>query len=327
MHAPHLVLDGMVAAARAVGADEAVVCVERNTPAVATALRRAIGERAGLGDGITLRVATTPARYVVGEETALVNWLNGGDAKPTFTPPRPFERGVARRPTLVDNVETLAHVALIDRFGAQWWRSAGTGADPGTMLVTINGVDRPGVYEVPLGSSLKSVLRNAGAHDVTGVLVGGYFGTWLTSRQAAMATLSADDLKAMGAGLGCGAIAVLHSGTCPLTELARVTRWLAAQSAGQCGVCVHGLPAIAGGVEHIADGRDRDGSAELAVRRWIDMVAGRGACKLPDGALRFVSSGFSVFAEHIAEHAARGPCAAAGGPAVLPVPRPEASFR
>jgi NADH:ubiquinone oxidoreductase subunit F (NADH-binding) len=327
VHAPHLVLDGMVAAARAVGADEAVVCVERNTPTVAQILRRAIGERGQLDDGITLRVATTPARYVVGEETALVNWLNGGDAKPTFTPPRPFERGVGRRPTLVDNVETLAHVALIERFGAPWWRKVGTTDDPGSMLVTLTGVDRPGVYEVPLGTPLKSVLRNAGAHDVTGVLVGGYFGTWLTARQAAMVTLSSADLKAMGAGLGCGAIAALHSDACPLVELARVTRWLASQSAGQCGVCVHGLPAIAGGVEHIANGRDRDGSAELAVRRWTEMVAGRGACKLPDGALRFVTSGFTVFAEHIAEHAARGPCAAAGRQPVLPVPRPEDSFR
>ena len=217
VHAPHLVLDGMVAAARAVGADEAVVCVERGTPTVAQILRRAIGERGHLDDGITLRVATTPARYVVGEETALVNWLNGGDAKPTFTPPRPFERGVGRRPTLVDNVETLAHVALIERFGARWWREVGTADDPGSMLVTLTGVDRPGVYEVPLGTVAQVGAPQRGrARRHAGVLVGGYFGTWLTARQAAMVTLSSADLKAMGAGLGCGAIAALHSDTCPL---------------------------------------------------------------------------------------------------------------
>jgi NADH:ubiquinone oxidoreductase subunit F (NADH-binding) len=327
VHAPHLVLDGIVAAARAVGADEGVVCVERTATPVVHALERAIAERRNQADGITLRVAPTPARYVVGEETALVNWLNGGDAKPTFTPPRPFERGVDRRPTLVDNVETLAHTALIARFGAQWWRSAGTETDPGTMLVTLSGVARPGVYEVPLGSALRYVLRNAGAHDVGGVLVGGYFGTWLTPRQAAMVSLSTDDLKAMGAGLGCGAIAVLSGDTCPLAELARVTQWLASQSAGQCGACAHGLPAIAGAVEHMANGSDRDAGAEAAARRWLDMVAGRGACKLPDGAVRFVSSGFTVFADHIAEHRARGRCASFDAPAVLPVPRPEGSWR
>ena len=327
VHAPHLVLDGMVAAARAVGADEAVVCVERSATPVFRALERAIGERRHDNDGILLRVATTPTRYVVGEETALVNWLNGGDAKPTFTPPRPFERGVNRRPTLVDNVETLAHVALIARFGADWWRTAGTPTDPGTMLVTLSGVVRPGVYEVPLGTPLRHVLRNAEAHDVRGVLVGGYFGTWLTPRQAAMVTLSADDMKAMGAGLGCGAIAVLSHDTCPLAELARVTRWLASQSAGQCGPCALGLPALAATVENMAKKPDRNRTTEAAARHGLEMIAGRGACKLPDGAVRFVSSGLTVFAEHIADHAAHGPCAAFSRPAVLPVPRPEASWR
>ena len=327
VHAPHLVLDGMVAAARAVGADEAVVCVERTARSVVTAVERAIAERSNHPDGITLRVAGTPARYVVGEETALVNWLNGGDAKPTFTPPRPFERGVDRRPTLVDNVETLAHTALIARHGAAWWRTAGTESDPGTMLVTLSGVERPGVYEVALGTPLRHVLRNAGAHDVLGVLVGGYFGTWLTPRQAAMVSLSAEDLKAMNAGLGCGAIAVLTGGTCPAAEMARVTRWLANQSAGQCGSCANGLPAIAGAVEHLAARADTDGNAEAAARRWLGMVAGRGACKLPDGAVRFVSSGLTVFAEHLADHRRRGRCAAASAPAVLPVPRPDRSWR
>ena len=327
VHAPHLVLDGMLAAAHAVGADEAVVCVERDATPVIRALGRALEERAAVPDAVSLRVALTPDRYVAGEETALVNWLNGGEAKPTFTQHRPFERGVDRRPTLVDNVETLAHVALIARFGAQWWRSAGTAYDPGTMLVTLNGVAHPGVYEVPLGMPLRQVLRNAGAHDVQGVLVGGYFGTWLTPRQAAMVTLSSEDLKLMGAGLGCGAIAVLDSSCCPLAELARVTHWFAGQSAGQCGACAHGLPAIAGAVRQMADRADRDSGAETAARRWLDMVAGRGACKLPDGAVRFVSSGFAVFAEHIAEHREGGRCATFDAPPALPVPSPTGSWR
>jgi NADH:ubiquinone oxidoreductase subunit F (NADH-binding) len=269
----------------------------------------------------------TPAKYVAGEETALVNWLNGGDAKPTFTPPRPFEQGVDRRPTLVDNVETLAHVALIARFGAQWWRSAGTDADPGTMLVTLAGVARPGVYEIALGTPLRDVLRNAGAHDVRGVLVGGYFGTWLTPRQAAMVTMSADDMKGMGAGLGCGAIAALPGSACPLAEIARVTRWLASQSAGQCGSCANGLPAISEAIRQVAAGNDRRGEAEADAHRWLAMVAGRGACKLPDGAVRFVSSGLTVFGEHLSEHRMHGPCSAFHTSALLPVPRPDRSWR
>src|SRR5262249_25891583 len=129
VHGPHLVLDGMVAAADAVGPREAVVCVERRAEPVMRAVRKALDERRRAGlDRVTLRLATTPAKYVAGEETALVHWLTGGDAKPTCTPPRPFERGVEDRATLVDNVETLAHLALIARR-----------AYSDTMLVTING--------------------------------------------------------------------------------------------------------------------------------------------------------------------------------------------
>ncbi len=195
------------------------------------------------------------------------------------------------------------------------------------MMLTLSGVTRPGVYEVAFGTPLRDVVRNAGAHDVSGVLVGGYFGTWLTPRQAAMVSLSVDDMKAMGAGLGCGAIAVVTGASCPLAEISRVAHWLASQSAGQCGSCANGLPAIASAVEHMAKGADRGGSAEAAARRWLTMVNGRGACKLPDGAVRFVTSGFTVFADHIAEHAAGGHCAAFDAPAVLPVPRPERSWR
>ncbi len=328
VHAPHLVLDGAVAAALAVGADEAVICVERGVQPVAQALQRALGERARAGtDRVRLRVETTPARYVAGEETALVHWLNGGDAKPTFTPPRPFERGVANRPTLVDNVETLAHLGVITRFGAKWYRSAGTANDPGTTLLTVHGVAQPGVYEMPLGTPLRTVLRNAGAHDVTGVLIGGYFGAWLTAQQAAMVDLASDDLRTMHASVGCGAIAALTTATCPLAEMARVTRWFARQSAGQCGPCMFGLPAVAAAIEHMAFRGDSDGRAAAEVHRLLGLVEGRGACKMPDGAVRFLTTGLTVFAEHVASHRAHGVCAAASGTPVLPVPREEASWR
>jgi NADH:ubiquinone oxidoreductase subunit F (NADH-binding) len=305
--APHLVLDGVVAAALAVGADEGVVCVDR---AAVPALHSIESAREERQDPIKVRVAATPDRYVAGEETALVNWLNGGDAKPTFTPPRPFEQGVGRRPTLVDNVETLAQLAVIARVGGGQW------ADAGMRLVTVSGAcERAGVYEVRLGTPLDAVLRNAGAHPPSGVLVGGYFGTWLTPAEAATACLDAS------------IVSVIGDGVCPLEELARVAGWLASQSAGQCGPCALGLPAIASAVAHIADTGDADGRAGIATDRWTDMVKGRGACKLPDGAARFVQTGLRVFAAHVAEHRAHGPCAAHGAPAVLPVPAPEARWR
>jgi NADH:ubiquinone oxidoreductase subunit F (NADH-binding) len=318
--APHLVLDGIVAAAAAVGADEAVLCVDRGRPRVLGALEHALAERARVGlDPIPIQLAAPPSHYVTGEESALTHWLNSGDAVPTAVPPRPFERGVAGRPTLIDNVETLANVALIARYGAPWWRSVGTAGDPGSALVTVtDGVHVPRVFEVPYGLPLDSLLTHAGVGATSAVLIGGYFGVWLRPDVAASLALAPSELARVGASMGCGAIVALPRSVCPLVEVARVTRWLAGESAGQCGPCVHGLPAIAGAVEGLVVG-DRSRVAERQLQRWLPMVEGRGACKLPDGAVRFVRSALNVFAAHADEHR-RGRCPLVDAPAVLPVP-------
>jgi NADH:ubiquinone oxidoreductase subunit F (NADH-binding) len=320
--APHLVLDGVALTARAVGAAEAVVCVERSATRVVGALDAAISERCAAGiDRLVVRLAATPSKYVAGEETALVHWLNGGDAKPTTAPPRPFERGVGGRPTLVQNVETLAHVALIARFGAEWFRAVGTPADPGTALVTIGGgVSRPGVYEVEQGTGLVDALRAAGlpAGPPPPVLLGGYFGAWLDPDQVAGSAIGAEALRRQGHSLGSGVVWALPADACGLAETARVARWFADQSAGQCGPCLNGLPAIAGAMELIVDGRRSSGALEH-LGRWSGLVTGRGACRHPDGAARLVTSAVSVFGAEIERHARRGPCPASAS-RTLPVP-------
>ena len=178
--APHLVLDGAVLAARAVGATAVHVCLDQTRAAQVQTVWSAVQERAlaGLGD-VPITISQLPRRYVASEETALISWLNGGEAKPTVTPPRPFERGVARRPTLVANVETLAHVALIARYGPAWFRQAGSPDAPGTMLVTLTGAVRmPGVFEIEAGTPVGDVLAMAGPDPGGSLLLGGYFGTW-----------------------------------------------------------------------------------------------------------------------------------------------------
>jgi NADH:ubiquinone oxidoreductase subunit F (NADH-binding) len=272
-------------------------------------------------DPVVIRLATTPGRYLTGEESALVHWLNGGEAKPTFVPPRPFEKGVGGRPTLVQNVETLAHLALIGRFGADWFRSVGTGPDPGSALVTVSGaVTRPGVQETPLGTPLVSLLDTAGASSaVQAVLVGGYFGTWLPASAVASAVLSPRSLGPAGPGMGCGAIVALPAPVCGAAESARVARWLADQTAGQCGPCVHGLDAIARAMAALVSG-DWNGHAQAQLERWLEMIKGRGACKHPDGAARFVESSLLVFADEISRHRRQGPCPAANQAAFLPLP-------
>jgi len=323
VNAPHLVLDGAVLAAQAVGATEVIVCVERVATGAIAAVEAAVAERrAARLDPIPIRVEGTPSRYVSGEETALVHWLNGGEAKPTLTPPRPFERGVAGRPTLVQNVETLAYVALIARFGPEWFRSIGTVADPGSGLVSVSGgVAHPGVYEVPLGSPLRDLLVTAGVPEAgpRAVILGGYFGSWVTGADAARLDLGVESLATAGASLGCGVVWVLPTSVCGLAESARVARWAAAQSAGQCGPCVYGLADISRAMDALVSG-DRSGRAEANLHRWVGMVAGRSACRHPDGAARFVESSLRVFADEIARHRHRGPCDASRSRAVLPVP-------
>ena len=326
---PHLVLDGIALAAGAVSAGEAHLCVGR--PGQADALSAAIAERAGR-DRIPVTVTVVPDRYVASEESALVHHLNGGPALPLFVPPRPFERGVQGRPTLVANVETLANVALIARYGAGWFRSVGTPEAPGSALVTVSGaVRRPGVYEIALGTPLGDVLALAGdapaapstpatPGGVQAVLAGGYFGSWLAGRRALDVPASGPALRAAGASFGAGILLVLPPGGCGLAETARIVRYLAGQSAGQCGPCRYGLPEIAAGLEEIAFGGGAASRRALrALRELFGLVEGRGACHLPDGAVRLAVSGLRVFAEDVRCHE-RGPCAGARGRPALRVP-------
>ncbi len=306
--APHLVLDGIELAAEALGAVDAYLCVDRNWPDLQATLIAAARQRPSGRRRYRLQVLSAPDRYVAGEESALVHWLSGGEAKPTFVPPRPFERGVRGRPTLTSNVETYAQLALIARFGPDWYRALGSDEAPGTTLLTVTGgVARPGVCEAPGGSRLDSVIAAAGGapFGVQAVLVGGYFGTWIPGARADQVGLDPASLSAQRASLGCGVVAVLPEGACPLVEVARVSRWLADQNAGQCGPCVNGLPALADTIDGIVGGW-RPGVAQAD--RIMGLVRGRGACKHPDGMARFVESSLRVFADHVNQHLRVGAC-------------------
>ena len=307
--APHLVLDGALLAAEAVGAREVVLAIKRSAVAADAAVGAALAER---DDACLLRVQTVPDGYLAGEETALIRALNGGPMKPTLTPPRPDQRGLARRPTLVSNAETLAHVALIARHGAHWFRELGTVDHPGSALVTVGGT----VYEIGLGMPLSYVLASAGEKRPGAVLVGGYYGTWLTAGAAAGARLDDASLREHGAALGAGVIAVLPEEACPVAEVARVVGWMADESAGQCGPCTHGLAAIAGALETLVDGAP-DPLVLRRLERWAAQVRGRGACHHPDGTVRFLRSALDVFAAGFEDHRRNGPCDACDRDAAL----------
>jgi NADH:ubiquinone oxidoreductase subunit F (NADH-binding) len=348
--APHLVLDGLQLAAEAVGARSAVLyahAVAGQGPHRGSldSLRDAVARRhAARLDRVPVQLVQAPPRFLAGQETALVSHLNGGPAIPAFIPPRPAERGLGNAPTLISNVETLAHMALVARHGPDWFRALGTPEEPGSLLCTVRrGDGAPRIIEVPLGTPLTALLgpvsehspaqqaQGRQAHGQQGaVLIGGYHGTWVPAARASGLTLDNASLARAGARVGAGIVIALPPGRCGLIETARVVRYLTLESAGQCGPCLNGLPRIAAGLAEIAGGRPRHG-VRADVERWAGLVTGRGACHHPDGTARLVRSALVVFAAEADLHE-RGRCSALRHAApFLPIPqaaaRTEADWR
>ena len=276
--------------------------MQRSAPALGTTFPvKVVGDCEGIGIGFDDRVQA---------RSTLINRLNAGPAKPTMTPPRPHEVGVSGRPTLIQNAETMAHVALIARYGPEWFRQVGTPESPGTALMTVLGaVARPTVIEVDRGATVGAVIDAVGGlvSAAQAVLLGGYFGTWVPAVEAWNLRLDDQELAGHGTSLGCGVVMVLPTVSCGLAETARILRYLAGESAGQCGPCVFGLDAIASAMERAAHGR-ADASERDRLIRWAGQISHRGACHHPDGAVRLLKSALRVFERDLALHLVRQPC-------------------
>jgi NADH:ubiquinone oxidoreductase subunit F (NADH-binding) len=323
---PHVVLDGAALAAETLGADDIVIYLSRGSKETDAAIRRAIEERSDHAEP-PIRVEHTAHRYIAGESSAVIDRLSGGQSKPRFTLQRSAEKGVNDQPTLVQNAETLAHVAMIARSGSSWFRRLGTDASPGSALMTLCGnVRHPGVYEVDLSATLGDVLREVGGSvsPPAGALLGGYFGSWLSPDALDRLPLDVDRLRSEhGAAMGCGVLAVLPQGGCAIVESTRILAYLAAESAEQCGPCINGLAALSETMQRIASSTADFGDIDR-VWRWIDMVKGRGACHHPDGAVRQLFTALTVFKEHLRTHLRGQSCHGAN---VIGFPTPPAPGR
>ena len=325
--APHLIIDGAQALGLLIDATSVVFAVARDNPAAARSLEAAIDERRGrLDDQLEMSVVSPPGRYVAGEESALTHWLDGASALPTFRPQKPATMAVKGRQGVVDNAETAAHVALIARHGAAWFSSVGSQGGAGTTLVTISGAVRdPGVFEVALGSPLRSILALAGASgSPTGVILGGYGGA-VIGPEALDAPYAPDGLRPHGGSVGAGVIIVLDAAACGITETARLARWMAKESAGQCGPCVFGLPALASDLELLASGRG-DARIDRRIERHLVTIDGRGACGHPDGVVRLVRSALRVFNRDVNEHLHHRACEAHRASSLLALPPNEGAL-
>jgi NADH:ubiquinone oxidoreductase subunit F (NADH-binding) len=306
---PHLVLDGAEYLASMIGAQRIVVCGSRNDPPVIRHVLRALRERELRGGGPEFVLNTPPWRYVAGEESALVHWLNDNETLPQYRPNRPNILHVGRAPALVVNAETSAHVGLIGHFGAEWFREIGTLTSPGSTLVSISGaLPRPTVLEAPFGSTLRAILREVDADpDPQAILTGGYGGAWLSTEHLD-AGYCDEVLRPLGATVGAGVLVVLPKGACGLVETHRVVAWMANESSRQCGPCAFGLPALAEDLGTLVQGSP-DARAVLArLAERCAVIDGRGACRHPDGVVRLVESALRVFAGHIQDHIIGLPC-------------------
>ena len=307
--APHLVLDGAQFLAALCRADRILVCIPIGRDGVASAVSHAMAERTWHRYArVNEEIVRPPDGFVAGEESALINWLNSEQSLPVFRPDKGKSLRIGRRPALVHNAETLAHVALIVRHGPGPFRARGLTDEPGTCLVTISGdVAYPGVVEVDRGTPLAEiVLLSQPVEPVQALLVGGYGGTWVSSTYFGTPYASIP-LRTIGAAAGVGVIVVLGEMSCGVAESARIARYLAGQSSGQCGPCVHGLPAIADDLVQLARGQG-GGACMARLHRRLGEVNGRGACRHPDGAVGLVRSALAVFATDFAAHVRGEPC-------------------
>ncbi len=303
---PELVLDGLMLVGHALRAHRMILAVGPEVDA-APALAAARGRRG-------IEVQHLEGGFIAGQETALLNQLEGRSAVPRDPLTRVTERGLDGRPTLVSNAETLAHLALAARRGAGAFRATGTPEDPGTSLFTISGaVARPGVVEAERGTPLADVLGPAGpTPDLAAVLVGGYHGAWVPA-SAVGTPLTRSALAPYNATVGAGVLHVLDTHTCPLKVAAGIATYLAGESAAQCGPCINGLPRLADSLDKLAKGV-RDPRLPAEIERLRTLVTGRGACAHPDGTARMIGSTLSTFDDHVAAHLA-GWCPSTSGAA------------
>ncbi|OBK25592.1 NADH dehydrogenase [Mycobacterium asiaticum] len=300
---PHLVLDGLRLAAAVVAADR--TCVLVSDPDSARSVEAAMSELGS--DGEQIELCSVQAGYVAGEETAAVQAINGGPAKPTDKPPRPYEAGVGDRPTLVSNVETLANLAYIQQNGAAAFRSHGTAQSPGTFLATITGAGLPAVlYELPHGLPFVELLALHGVSPdrVRGVLMGGYF-AGLVNRRVLETTLDHETIRGIGSGLGCGAISLITD-ECPVAVAASVAAYFDRENAGQCGSCFNGTAAMAAAAGALRDAVATSEDVDR-LRRWSVVLRGRGACGTLDAATNVAATLLDQFPDEVADHLA-GTC-------------------
>ncbi|MGV8908187.1 MAG: NADH-ubiquinone oxidoreductase-F iron-sulfur binding region domain-containing protein [Propionicimonas sp.] len=283
---PHLILDGAVLAARALGARRVHLVLPGDKPLVGTRISAALAERAG-SERIEWRTHNADVGFVSGQARAVIELISGRANLPVTAWAPEAVSGYRGRPTLLSNAETFAQLASI------WVH----GPNPGTMLITRDGDTFDAkVAEVVLGAPWSAVLSPTELDRP--VLLGGYHGAWVPGGALTGRRIANEDLAGLGARLGAGVVLPLPSGSCPVHVTARIVSYLAGQSAQRCGPCRFGLPTLALAVEDV----DRGVGPVERLDKLAGLLSGRGACAHPDGTVRLVASLQRSFGEELRLH-------------------------
>jgi NADH:ubiquinone oxidoreductase subunit F (NADH-binding)/ferredoxin len=306
---PFLVLDGLRLAMTAASADRGVVAIDENSELEASQVSDAIERAQAAGDfgDAEIRIERVPTRYVAGEETALLNVIEGGSPLPRLRPPYPTDRGVFGRPTLVHNVETLAHLALAAALGPEEYVRVGTPEAPGSGLFSVGRFGGPfEVAERSFGYPLRHLLAECGLLSGTrAALVGGFAGALLKPDSFGIG-LSPGELRAVGGTLGTKSVQVLTADQCPVRAVAEVLEYFGSETANQCPPCSRGLPDMAALLRGIESGAAGAQEAVKEIESFMSTLSGRGVCRLPDGAARIVLSLMTSFADDVRAHVEGG---------------------
>ncbi len=319
---PHLILEGMTLAGYSFGASKAFLFVRPSYEGIVRIMEREIGiaQRAGylgkniLGTDFSFEIVVhrSGGRYICGEATALLNAIMGKRPNPTKPPPYPTVKGLWERPTVVNNVETLANVPHILRNGPEWFKGLGLKEKTaGTKLFCVSGkVNRPGCYELPMGVPLSEIIEeHAGGlqpgSELKAVLPGGASTRFLTPDHYHV-PMDFDDLGAIGHRLGTAAIMVFDRNTCLVGATLNLTRFFARESCGWCTPCREGLPYLRELLDRIENGEGKE--EYLPLIRTMCAQLWNSYCALAPGAASPIESLLSFFEDEVREHIVQKRC-------------------
>jgi NADH-quinone oxidoreductase subunit F len=314
---PHQMIEGIIVSAYAVQATVAYLFLRWAYRLAARRLKEAISEAydkgylgkdiLGSGYDLELYLHVSAGRYMCGEETGLLNAMEGKRARPRAKPPFPAVSGLWGKPTVVNNVETLCNVPHIVNRGADWFRGLSRSEDGGTKLYGVSGnVKRPGLWELPMGSTAREVLEeHAGGmregFGFRGLLPGGA-STGFLLEDGLDLPMDFDSLQSVGTRLGTGTAIVLDDRTCPVSMLVSMERFFARESCGWCTPCREGLPWIEQTLQALEDGRGEPGDLERLEAHARLLGPGNTYCALAPGAAEPLQSALKHFRDDLERH-------------------------